>query len=111
MESLQDEADRKRNLIRREDAAVAAAMGWPEVEEVDEVRQTILGDNIQIQPQQQQKSKLGTLAKLGIGAALIGTGAGIPAGASFILDALKDKPPATVPDTDSDTVGTIGFDD
>jgi len=41
---------------------------------------------------EKRKKGLGTLAKLAIGAGLIGTGAGIPAGVGFVIDALKEKP-------------------
>ena len=40
---------------------------------------------------QERKPVLGTLAKLAIGAALIGSGAAIPAGSSMILDVLRDR--------------------
>lgn len=57
------------------------------------------------------KSKLGTLAKLAIGAGLIATGAGVTAGVPFILSAWKDwKQPAAVQhatDVDTDTTGEI----
>lgn len=48
---------------------------------------------------------LGTLGRLAVGAGLLATGAGIPVGASFIADAIKNiKPPAPVtgPDVDRD---------
>lgn len=54
--------------------------------------------------------KLGALAKLAIGAGLIGTGAGVMAGAPLIISALKDwKQPAAVQpnDTDTDTTGEL----
>lgn len=39
----------------------------------------------------QEKPSLGTLAKLAIGAALVGSGAAIPAGSSMILEVLRDR--------------------
>ena len=114
VESLQDESDRAQKLRQREEAAVAASMGWPEVDGGDDMRQTVLGDNIQnITAPPQKPSGLGMLAKIGIGAALIGSGAGIPAGISFIADALKAKPPVVpvVQPVTVDTVGGFGFDD
>ena len=120
VESLQDEADRASELRRREEAAAAAAAGWPEVktETGDEMRQTILGDNITVAAPQtaekpQPKSGLSKLAKAGIAAALLGSGAGIPAGIGFVLDALKEKPPIVqpvIPDS-VDTIGKLGFDE
>ena len=39
----------------------------------------------------QEKPSLGTLAKLAIGAALVGSGAAIPVGGSMILDVLRER--------------------
>lgn len=39
-----------------------------------------------------KNSKAGKLAKFAIGAGLMASGAAIPMGAAFVLDALKDKP-------------------
>ncbi|WP_417390270.1 hypothetical protein [Gimesia sp.] len=57
-----------------------------------------------LQPQQQQGSVMGSLAKLALGAGLITTGIGVPAGGYMIWDALKNRPtPATMTDTDTNT--------
>ena len=61
-------------------------------------------------PAQQQGSVIGSLAKLAIGAGLITTGIGVPAGGYLIWDALKNQPtPAPVTDTDTDTQYEIGL--
>ena len=57
-----------------------------------------------LQPQQQQGSTAGTLAKMALGAGLLATGIGVPAGGYLIWDALKNQPaPATMTDTDTNT--------
>ena len=43
-------------------------------------------------------SGLGTLAKLAIGAGLLGTGGGLAIGLPLLLDALKPKPPVVIHD-------------
>ncbi|HAH47330.1 hypothetical protein [Gimesia sp.] len=45
-----------------------------------------------LQPQQQQGSVMGSLAKLALGAGLITTGIGVPAGGYMIWEALKNQP-------------------
>lgn len=61
-------------------------------------------------PAQQAGSALGTLAKMAIGAGLLTTGIGVPAGGYMIWDALKNLPtPAPVVDTDTDTQYEIGL--
>lgn len=56
-------------------------------------------------PQPPLKKRLGNLAKAGIGAALMATGAGAGAGLPLVWDAImgKDDPVAPVTDTDTDT--------
>lgn len=54
-------------------------------------------------PAPEKRSDLGTLAKVAIGAGLLATGAGIPIGASFIADAIKNmKPSAPITGSDVD---------
>tara|TARA_R110002049_G_scaffold218939_1_gene390559 strand:+ start:600 stop:1070 length:471 start_codon:yes stop_codon:yes gene_type:complete len=65
-----------------------------------------------LQPQQ-QGSVIGSLAKLAIGAGLITTGIGVPAGGYMIWDALKNRPTPTAPadpTIDTDTQYSIGLD-
>ncbi len=58
----------------------------------------------------QQGSVIGSLAKLALGAGLITTGIGVPAGGYLIWDALKNQQtPAPVTDTDTDTQYEIGL--
>lgn len=85
-----------------DDAAVRTAGGQPTAEE-DEMQTIIFGDNIQQAPP--PPSKLGTLAKLGIGAALIASGAGVGLGLPVILDALR--PAAVAPQPPTNTTTTI----
>jgi len=55
-------------------------------------------------PSQQQGSAMGTLAKLAIGAGLLTTGIGVPAGGYMIADAIKNaQKPAPVTNTDTNT--------
>ncbi|MEQ8636891.1 hypothetical protein [Gimesia maris] len=73
-------------------------------------------DNSQIHqylPAPQQSSVIGSLAKLAIGAGLITTGIGVPAGGYMIWDALKNRPTPTTPadpTIDTDTQYEIGLD-
>lgn len=54
--------------------------------------------------------KLGWLAKAAIGAGLIATGAGIPAGIGLLLDFVRNRPaPVIQQGSDSDTATDIGF--
>ncbi|MEQ8636840.1 hypothetical protein [Gimesia maris] len=65
-----------------------------------------------LQPQQ-QGSVIGSLAKLAIGAGLITTGIGVPAGGYMIWEALKNQPAPTAPadpTIDTDTQYSIGLD-
>ncbi|WP_278465864.1 hypothetical protein [Gimesia maris] len=64
-------------------------------------------------PAPQQSSVIGSLAKLAIGAGLITTGIGVPAGGYMIWDALKNRPTPTAPadpTIDTDTQYSIGLD-
>lgn len=57
-----------------------------------------------------KKSKLGTLAKLALGGALLASGAGAGFAIPILWSALKPKPVPVVPQgTDSDTATDIGF--
>ena len=64
-------------------------------------------DNSQIHqylPAPQQSSVVGSLAKMALGAGLLATGIGVPAGGYMIWEALKNQPtPATMTDTDTNT--------
>ena len=57
-----------------------------------------IGDAVTHQHFPPPKTGLGTLAKLGVGAALIATGAGAGLGVPLILDALRPKPAVATPD-------------
>lgn len=87
-----------------DEAAVRTAGGQPPAED-DEMQTIIFGDNIQQAPP--PSSKLGTLAKLGIGAALIASGAGVGLGLPVILDALRPAAVAPQPPTNTNTTTTI----
>jgi hypothetical protein len=92
-----------------DDAAVRAASGQPpsatSQQPDDEMQTIIFGDNIQQAPP--PPSKLGTLAKLGIGAALIASGAGVGMGLPVLLDALRPAAVAPQPPTNTNTTTTI----
>tara|TARA_R110000824_G_scaffold741_4_gene4601 strand:+ start:5418 stop:5831 length:414 start_codon:yes stop_codon:yes gene_type:complete len=63
---------------------------------------------------QEPKPVLGTLAKLAIGAALVGSGAAIPAGGSMILDVIRDRQTtkqAERPDQGTSTTYTLDLGD
>lgn len=83
--------------------------------EVDDMAQTLsidspttITNNYAAESETKTKTRtgLGTLAKLAIGAGLIGTGAGVVPGIGLILDGLKDteKPAVIVPGKISDAV-------
>ncbi|QDU17956.1 hypothetical protein [Gimesia maris] len=62
---------------------------------------------------QQSSGVIGSLAKLALGAGLITTGIGVPAGGYLIWDALKNQPAPTAPadpTIDTDTQYEIGLD-
>ena len=50
-----------------------------------------------LQPQQKQGSVVGSLAKMALGAGLLATGIGVPAGGYLIWDALKNQPTPVIP--------------
>lgn len=91
--------------VRRaiDEAAVRTAGGQPA--EDDEMQTIIFGDNIQQAPP--PKPAMGMLAKLGIGAALIASGAGVGFGLPVILDAMRPAAVAPQPPTNTNTTTTI----
>lgn len=94
--------------MRGSDGATALPTGGEEMGDMIAGDQKIIHHHYP--PAAPAKSKLGTLAKLAIGAGLIGTGAGVMAGAPLIISALKDwKQPAAVQpnDVDTDTTGEL----
>ena len=102
-ENLQEEAEAQRRVRRSEESAVAQSMGWHDPHDStgdDDVRQTILGDYIQQQPQptQPQPTGSGLMPKLLMAAAIAGM-AGTPIGlgiaAPAIIEALREKPAPT----------------
>ncbi len=48
--------------------------------------------------------RIGTLAKLGLFAGLVASGAGIGSAVTLVIDALRQKPVVESPDTDTDTI-------
>ena len=89
----------------QDDAAVRALGGQPQPAG-EEMQQIVFGDlntHQHLPGPPSPPAGLSTLAKLGIGAALISSGAGIGLGVPLVLDALK-KPAAVAPDGSTRTI-------
>jgi hypothetical protein len=97
-----DRALLRRGARKMQDGVLGAPEG-PEEEDM----QIRVGDEVHYHQGQQKaapssvRAKMGTLAKLGIAAALFASGAGIGAAVPLVLDALTQAPAATATDHDT----------
>lgn len=108
LEMLQDGADREHRRLKAQEKAIHKlhfGEDMPESED-DEMRQTILGDQITYQQQPELKKRgLGVLASLVLGALVPGAGfAGY-----LIADALQQDPPPVIQQSGEDETADLGL--
>ena len=103
-------AYRGQMMTDQDGKSLAALPGGEDMMVLGDVHQTITHEAPSNSSAPSMVKKLGTLAKLALGAGLIATGAGVGAGLPLILSALKPTAPASQQqsvDTDSDTTTDI----